>query len=87
MTGRSYGDMTVNDVLPWAQQNMPDGWILQQDNDPVHTSGTAAFDDQNVRLLDWPSQPPDLIPIGHVWEEFGRLCSKRPARNKYEKFA
>uniref|UniRef100_A0A7I4YLY6 DDE_3 domain-containing protein n=1 Tax=Haemonchus contortus TaxID=6289 RepID=A0A7I4YLY6_HAECO len=81
--------MVVNDVLPWAQQNMPDGWILQQENDLKHTSGIvkAAFDEQNVRLLHWPSQSSDLNPIEQEWEEPGRLCSKRTTKNKDEKFA
>ncbi|VDO70311.1 unnamed protein product [Haemonchus placei] len=68
MTGKSYRDMIINAVLPWAQENTPPGWVLQQDNDPKHTSRAvkAAFQEQQVTVLEWPSQSPDLNPIEHI---------------------
>ena len=37
-------------------------FYFQQDNDPKHTSGLAFnwMDEHEIRVLDWPSQSPDL---------------------------
>ena len=39
--------------------------IFQQDNDPKHISKLATkwFKDNNIQVLVWPAQSPDLNPI------------------------
>ena len=58
-------------------------WFFQMDNDPKHTSNVVAkwLKDNKVKLLEWPSQSPDLKPIEHLWAELKKCVPARRPTN------
>jgi DDE superfamily endonuclease len=44
------------------------------------------FEENDIELLEWPSQSPDINVIEHLWAYIKKEYAKSPAKNKKEIF-
>ncbi|KAK3517578.1 hypothetical protein QTP70_012564 [Hemibagrus guttatus] len=61
-------------------------WVLQQDNDPKHTSKSTSewLKKNKMKALEWPSQSPDLNPIEMLWHDLKKVVHARKPSNVAE---
>lgn len=83
VNANKYQDILQTSLLPSIERLCPDGnCIFQQDGASSHTARTtkAWLGNNNINVLSWPSNSPDLNVIENVWHEMKKHLRNRPQR-------
>lgn len=90
MTGVSYLRILQENLFESADiLGLESNFVFQQDNDPKHTSKIVSqfFNENQINVLEWPAQSPDLNVIEHLWSIVKSEYHKEPVIQKNQLFS
>ncbi len=87
MNSASYQKILKENVQPSVcDLKLKHTWVLQQDNDLKHTSKSTSewLKKNKIKVLEWPSQSPDLNLIEMLWHDLKQSFHARKPSNEAE---
>jgi len=84
LNSEKYLKILEEKILPLYEED--NTYIYQQDNAPCHTSYKTIkfFGDNQIEVMFWPPNSPDLSPIENVWNLIKNETRKKYYKNKDE---
>ena len=85
MNSAKYIDILRRRIVPLIQNPTNDGQeIFQHDLAPCHTSKSVRkfASDNNLTILDWPGNSPDMNPIENLWGIVKKRVAKMDCSTK-----
>ena len=83
INSRKYCEILL-EFMPYANALFANGWILEQDGATPHTSRETSdfFAENQVQILQWPPNSPDINPVENVWTILKNFVEKKNPQTK-----
>ena len=86
INGEVYKQIIRQHALPYLRSSSVQSPIFMQDNAPCHSCKKVKsfFTEEELNVMDWAAQSPDLNPIENVWKVIGERAQRKNPKNQDE---